>query len=306
MFKTKKVIGVIAIAVVVSVVAYAAPIHSAAYQDFKTLLKSQDEQHIQSGTMQGAFKLTDNEHLVLDVKIDAVKNASDEMSAEVALKADTLEKLFKIYSTRETAYLYDKANNDIYVKSQIGDTDEAYSDDDVLDAQSEIIFDFFMRDFANKFEYKKDDDGSKDIMFNVTSDDMPKIVNAIVTKMAQEKEYEHGETLTAQEKAELQKMMDEYPLFKELNTIIQQQDELVREIVIDNISVLLDRDLDDEFVGVTLDVTFSGQDKEGKAHRVNAVMSLATSEDENVEVSALNLDGKNVYFLPEHATIFSR
>lgn len=256
------------------------------YERFKDMLRNQEDVNMKAVT--GQVEVWDNGESLVKVDGTFVGSKDDQVgSGEVNIQSSDLQKTLKFYGQDEKMYIVD--DQDVYVKAH--DESEAYEgrmkrDHEGFDKNSEAVLDFFMGDLKDDFEAVKDDDGTVDIVFELTSEEMPALFNLMASSKEGHEmdDYEHHD------------MLKEYPLFVELESL----KDLMPELEISELTRFMIRfDMNgDNVEGVEFEVKWQGTDTDGNIHDMMIKGQMASSDEGSVETFVIT--DENVYELPEH------
>jgi hypothetical protein len=250
------------------------------------MLRNQEDVSMKAGT--GQVEIWDNGTSLVKVDGTFVGSKDDKVgSGEVNIQSTDLQKSLKFYVQDEKMYIVD--DNDVYVKSH--EASEEYEgkmkrDHEGFDKNSEAVLDFFMGDLKDDFEAVKDDDGTVDIVFELTREEMPALFNLLASNKESHDmdEYEGHE------------LLKDYPLFVELESL----KELMPELETNELTRLMIRfDMNDnQAEGIEFEVEWDGTDANGETHNMMIKGQMTASEEGTVET--FEITDENVYELPEH------
>lgn len=293
--RTLLVVAVLTAISLLAVLAYAETTQENGYDLFKNVLKADQEE--KSGTVTGSLEVIDNGETLFAVDGNITGSKEEmSMSGQTVLSLPGFEKEITFYGTEETLYVLD--GSDVYVGTHPEIDENQYSKhhgrktdgEKDFDEKSEAVMDALIGDLALEFEAVADEDGTTDLRFELEKDEVPALVNLLVSMDDEGKHSRMDED---------HDMMDlsEYPLFNELQNIKEVHPELSENIVVEYLNVYLDLD-EYDVQGVTVNLVVSGDDEDGNAHRVEVNGSFEFSDE--TTVTPIDLDGKTVYTLPEH------
>jgi hypothetical protein len=304
MKKKRIYLGIVA-AVAISVLtitAFAANSSYEGYDKFKSLIKTQkDYSEYKDGTITGKVQVIDNGETIADITGTMNGNFEDkEMNGEVVLAINDLEKTLELFKMDDMFYISDVENNDVYVKENTNE----YDHDDFrreekhsFTESQEALVDFVMNDLKDDFVLVSNEDGSKNISFELTKDEVPVGVNLLASAASSKRlDNKDGHFENSMEE-ELN--IDDYPLFKELSEAKIDHANIVENMEIDYVKITVDADENDMLQAFTVSLTVSGNDEDGEFHELTINAELEISNVNTATIAAVDLDGKNIIELPE-------
>ncbi len=268
------------------------------YEMFKTVLRSNDTEVIKAGTVTGNIEVLDNGVSVIKVEGSINGNHdSEEMSAAFELTSKTLNKNISFYGFEDMIYILDEEKNDVYVgthkDNENYEKEHFKHDNDKFDEKSEALLDFIVGDLKNEFKLTTDENGQSNIVFELEKSEMPEIVN-ILTSLKSDN-FGHDHDYDNDDKWD----MEAYPLFKELQDSNIEMTELVSNVETNYIKIALVLNNENEVEGMNALVEISGLDADSVKHTLTFKLDFEFTARESVEINTIDLDGKNVYELPE-------
>ncbi len=291
----KRNVMIVAIVVAVSMltfVAFAGTEAYIGYETFKDVMRNNDKD-MTSGSGIMTLEVIDNNETIAKVSGQFSGNQELEtMNGTINIQAGTLDKSLEIYGLDQQMYVFDTDSNDVYVSAHTEDNYEAYETyelNDEFDKNSEAILDFLVGDLKKEFKMVNDDDGTQDVAFELTKDEMPAIINLLTS-------LDHDDMDREDYKTDID--LEVYPLFKEFENASIELPELVDNVEVEYLNIILDLDENKELTGMKFEVTASGLDAEGQAHEMTVKGSIEMTE-ESVEIEMPSLENKNIIELPE-------
>jgi len=290
---------------VLAFVAFAGLSENSGYEEFKKVLKNHQQIEAENGTVTGNIEIIDNGATVLkiesDLNADFNETEDQAMSGDFRIITETLEKELSIYGLKDVMYIHDVANNDVYVGDITDDghmregREHNFKKDEEFSKQSEGIMDYFVGDLAKEFNMVKDQDGTMDIEFELTKDEMPAILNLLTTAMSEEHQGDEDTDLDTGFEADC----EAYPILKEFYDAQFEMTELVDEVEIEYLKIVLDLDSNKEIVGASFVVNVSGLDENAETHMITVKAEFNISNINNAQIGTIDLEGKNIIQLPE-------
>lgn len=304
MNKKRVYVGVVAALaiLVLTVSAFAASSSYEGYDKFKSLIQTQkDYSEYHNGTLTGKVQVIDNGETIVGISGAVNGNYEDkEMNGEVLLAINDLKKTLEVFKMDDIFYISDVENNDVYVTENTND----YDRDDFTENEKpsftesqEALVDYVMKDVKDDFVLVSNADGSKNISFELTKDEVPVGLNLLASAASSKRLDDKDEHFENSMDQELN--IDEYPLFKELSEAKFEHTNIVENMEIDYVNITLDLDENDMLKGFTLALIVSGNDEDGNFHELTINADLEISNVNTASIESLDLDGKNLIQLPE-------
>ncbi len=302
--KNKKLFSAVAITAAVSILtltAFAAKPSYAGYEEFKNLIKNHSEQNeCISGTVNGDIQIVDNGKTVISLSGALnINHESKEMSGDFVLEADNLKKSLEVYGAEDLLYLVDVENNDVYVKEKEQENNnsrEACKKNHEFSQKGEAIMDIIIGDMKKEFEVKNLSDGSKNISFELTKDEIPVALNLLVSAKGHENNDKKGCFANIEEHG---LNINEYPLFKELCEVKLEHTKLIDNKELDYVKISVNVDENKELKGFELAATVSGNDENGKLHEIQVKAQMEFLNKNAANIKTIDLEGKNIINLPD-------
>lgn len=274
-----------------AVLAFAGTKQENGYTLFKDVLKA--EQSLEtSGSVTGSFEIKDNGQTLFSLKGDFKGDMENESGqGQLTILADNFEKTLDLYGINQMFYVIDEATQTAYVGQ---DTSEDYErhghhdDFEGLDEQSEAILDLVIGDLQHEFEIVEDTDGTLDVKFELTEEEIPAIINLLLSL------DDDGEVSLEDEPYETL----EYPLFNELEAL-EVKDVDLENIQLTYLNITLDLDENKALVGTSVKIQFEGQDVDGQNHEMVIEGQISGQALETVEVNLPDLSDYTVFEIEE-------
>lgn len=294
----KRNVMIVAIVVAVSMltfVAFAGGEAYIGYETFKDVMRNNDKDMTSGSGIMNVEVIDNNETIA---KVSGQFSGSQELEAmngTINIQAGTFDKSLEIYGEDQKMYIFDTDSNDVYVGTH---TEENYEDYDMnnefdmnddFDKNSEAVLDFLVGDLKEEFIMVNDDDGTQDIAFELTKEEMPAIINLLTS-------LDHDQMDREEHKTDID--LEAYPLLKEFENANIELPELVDNVEVEYLNIVLDLDENKQMVGMRFEVSASGLDAEGKAHELTVKGSFEITE-EVVKIEMPSLENKNIIELPE-------
>jgi hypothetical protein len=299
--KNRKVmiIAIVASLSLLALVAFAGSPENMGYELFKDVMKSSAQHDVESAHVTAIVEITDNGKTVgrVEGSFDGNQN-SKEVSGDVTILTDTLDKALTIYGNQDQFYILDNKNNEVYVGKH---EDEVYKEDgehrgyDRDANKSEAVLDFIVGDLAREFELVKAEDGTTDIQFELTKGEMPAILNLIVSQKSDDRYMIHDE-----DNWDDVINVADYPLLKELEAANIDVTDLVEDVEVTHFAVIIDLDVLNQINGLSFNVEVTGLDASGEFHTITINADLAFTEIDSAQIKKIDTEGKTIYQLPEH------
>ena len=293
----KRNVMIVAVVVALSMltlVAFAGTEAYIGYETFKDVLRNQDSE-LTAGSGKVAIEVTDNNQEILKVNGTFSGDHTEEnMSGNLNIEAGSLVKSLQLFGSNNTMYIFDNDNDNVYYANHTEDDYEKYDHHkghDEFDKNSEAVLDFFMGDLKSEFNLVNDQDGSQDIEFELTKDEMPAIINLLSSL-----DHDKGDYSNEYDHSDLD--VEAYPLFKEFKEANIELPELTDEVVVEYLSLVLDLNTEKRVEGLSFEMAVSGLDADGQAHDLSVKASFELSETILLEEMP-SLDGKTLIELPE-------
>lgn len=295
----KRNLMIVAVVVAVSMltlVAFAGTEAYIGYETFKDVLRNKDSE-ITAGSGVMTIEIIDNNESIVKVNGRFSGDHTEKnMNGEVSIEAGAFVKSLQLFGTDETMYVFDTDTNDVYVGSHSEDKNydrydghNSFKGTDEFDKTSEALLDFLIGDLKSEFKLVNDDDGTRDVAFELTKDEMPAIINLLSSLDHDDRDYKNHDS---------DMDLDAYPIFKEFKAANIELPELTDDVSIDYLYLVLDLDAIQRVEGMKFEITASGLDVDGNTHEVTVKGSFKFSE-QVVTLEMPSLDGKNIIELPE-------
>ncbi|MBN2793793.1 MAG: hypothetical protein JXR88_00200 [Clostridia bacterium] len=278
-----------------AVLAFAGTQQENGYTLFKEVLKAEDTS-IESGSVQGFLKVTDNGETLFSLKGQFEGNFEEEQaSGQFTMVADGFEKTLDFYGANNLFYIIDALNETAYVgtdetmperHNMKRDMNEEFKG---LDDKSEAILDLLIGDMKHEFEIVEDTDGTLDVQFELTEEEIPALINLLLS-------LDDPEDMSFEAENSLE--YSEYPLFNELENL-EVKDVTLEDIQMTYLNITLDLDADKTMEGISVQVKFQGKDEFNVNHEVVLEGQVSNTESENVEIQVPDLTGYTIYEVNE-------
>lgn len=268
------------------------------YELFKDVLRNHETYAVESGAASGHITVSDNGQTLFDLSGHFKGSEVDRaFSGSLKLIAPSIEKHLAIYGLEDQFYLVDPENKDAYIGKQTEERSyEDYHDYDVdfdeeqFNEKAEAILDILVGDLKNEFKTLTDTDGTTDVQFELTKEEMPALINLLTSAGGDEAYHEEStQDLTA---------YMQYPLFQEIAALEFDQPEL-ENVEVDLLSVTLDLNQAKQIDGIAFVIAFTGEDAKDAVHKILIEGAFNIEQLGNVTVDMPELDGMTIYELPE-------
>lgn len=273
---------VVGIAMLVST-AYASVSETSGYDVYKTALKNMKTQ--ENMTASAAVNISDNgkEFAALNASMK-VNHEENAMSGNIAVQTGTTNQVAEIYRdnnnnnvivTKEGYYLIDKQTTENHSKRF------AAKNPEVSEAAEKVI-DALVGDTKNYFNVEDLDNGLKEVRLNLTEDQIPLILNTLVSIRAQENN--DRESFASNMELQEQIMGDIKTYLPELKT----------DVKIQNIELTAQINQENLIENQVLNITVAGKDIDGVSHTVVVSIIMNFSNFNQTAPDSIDLTGKDV------------
>ena len=293
-----------------AVTAYASTPTYKGYAAFKALAKNHED-HFESNqikdrneTINGHFVISDNDSTRIELETVIKKENANKKSAYLQIVSDNLTKELNVFAEGDQMYIYDRKDERYYAidKKAMGEDYKAFYDEENLNGEDyfdnkydemtkgqEELLDFVMGDLKDDFEVDKHSDGSETISFELTKEEVPMLINLILSAAdSHEKRTEEYEEFKL-DKA----LLEKYPILKDFVNIKDMQPEINKNIELEYIQVAITT-LENQFVDMQFDVILTGDDEVGTRHNVQIQGAFALSNIGTTYAEDLDLMDKEI------------
>lgn len=306
----KKRTGIIIVALIAAFTLLAATAYAnvpayEGYEAMKTLLqKDGNHDKPENATIEGDLKVTDNGETIF--QMDALLKSEDEDgkgSGYINFTANGESKSLEVYSDGNEVYVFDLTEGNYYVadKDEMENMDEEedtyhssrkgddYDRGDLTAAQEELL-DFVVGDLKDDFEVEYHSDGSQTIDFEMTKEEMPMLLNLIVSAMDSEgrRGYEEEDFEPSQE------LLDKYPILNDFVDMDVEHVNLVEDRELEYVDFSLTSDKDGSPTAIAFDMIATGNDEDGVYHEVQVTGSFNLTEIGTTVMDTPELEGKDL------------
>lgn len=313
--KTKVLVALGVSVLLLATVVFAGTSATPGYDAFKEMLRTADAdaanaKPFKTGSFSFNVDIVDNKQAVIALQGTGQASEVDkEMSAEITLKASSLEKQLKVYGNSEQVILLDVADQAAYVgkpsdtpHGQPGNeaweaSHEEYANHQRdFDSKSEAVLDFFVGDMKKDFEVITAADGSSDIVLDLEASEIPAIVNLMASMGSDahhsDAPYQHEDRSAAYLKG--------LPLFDTLKALETELPMLEKDITVHALRLVFDRNTENELIGLSTALQVSGVDAAGKFHELSIAATISMVPGQAAKIVPISLDGKRVYEIKEN------
>ncbi len=286
-----------------AVTAYASAPTFEGYEAFKDMAKSQDDTQVdhENATVTGQVIVKDNGETLVDLSTVLKTEDEDNGSGWVKFTANGVSKELNVYSQGSDVYIFDESQGLYYLADKEAmEANEEYDYEDFEDyghrsgnheemtsAQEELL-DFVMGDLKDDFEVTYNDDGSETITFELTKEEIPMLLNLIVSAI-------DGHDQNVDEYEEFSPdatLLTKYPILSDFMNMENDRPEIVENIELEYVKVAVTTK-DDEFAGMKFGLIVSGDDEEGLSHLVEVSAAFELSQVGTTIADAPDLTGKD-------------
>lgn len=284
---------------------FASPNAQTGYEALKDILKSNqaEQETVKNGTFAGKYSLSDNGKVMVSVSgTGAFDEASKQASGHIQIQANDLSREANFYGSDQKVYFEDLTNGLNYQmtpeKSSENESDyrghfgkEGKQDMQGMSKTGEAFMDFLMGDLKNEVEMSANGDGSKTFTLDLNQNEIPLIIQTLASEAITDKSnHDDWKDQDSNKHDAALEQMKKMPFFNGLEDIHNQVDIsklLTSNIVINNMSLQVTVDADNQLKSMTGALAVSGLDSSGTAHDV-----VLTG---NGEVSQLNTSTVKVF-----------
>lgn len=274
-----------------AVLAFAGTQQENGYTLFKDVLKAEDS-CTESGTVQGFLKVTDNGETLFSLNGQFTGDLNEEQaSGQFTIVAEGFEKTLEFYGADNLFYIIDAFNETAYVGTDASMPEKHNMKQDMneefkgLDDKSEAIMDLLIGDLKHEFEIVEDTDGTLDVQFELTEEEIPALINLLLS-------LDDTEDMTFEEENPFE--YSEYPLFNELENL-EVKDVTLEDIQMTYLNITLDLDAEKSLEGLSVQVKFQGTDEMNVKHELVLEGQVSSTATENVKVNVPDLTGYTIY-----------
>lgn len=290
--------------------AFATPNAQTGYEALKDVLRSHQAQQetIKNGTFAGTYTLSDNGKVMVAVSgTGAFDEASKKASGHIQIQANDLKREANFYGSDQTVYFEDLTNGLNYQmtheKSSENERDhrghfgkDGQHDMQGMDKTGEAFMDFLMGDLKNEVEMKVIGDGNKTFTLDLDQNEIPLIIQTLASEAITDKSnHDDWKDQDSNEHDAALAQMKKMPFFNGLEDIHNQVDIgklLTSNIVINNMSLQVTVDANNQLKGMTGALAVSGLDASGKSHVIVLTGDGKVSQLNTSTVKAFDPKGK--------------
>ena len=268
--------------------AFASMSGSSGYEIYKSALKN--TAHTKSLTGNFSMSIKDNGKSIADAETIMKSNRQEGISSHLTvIKAGEQEKIMESYRKDGTLIVRENGS-DVYNVIQ-GDPEKGNrfkhrmshdeNEDPEVSKAGELVLDALVGDLKNYVTAGEKADGGSEVTVQLSGNQIPAVANAL-TSLALRSASEDG-------KREKAHMLGSGEFSMDIN-----HPELVEDIRITNINLTADINKDNLIEKQAMDITVSGRDKDGNAHKVEISIDMDLSGFNNTTPDAVDLTGKQV------------
>lgn len=284
------------------------------YEALKALMENQKETEMTGGTLKGSLTISESGKQLVTMSTDVSGDKEQKAgSGVVSIESDSVSRLLNVYFADEQVYVFDEANQEYY---KINKADSDYSDDFSYDgydensynrgdypfdrtmtpAQEELL-DFIVGELKDDFTVEHNGDGSQTIGFELTSDEMPVLLNLMISAG----NSTHKDAFRETNREEINSELLKYPLFAQLSTMCKSVPEIVDNFKLNRIDLEFTTDADAQIKSVSFDVDIAGTDKNGNNHNLQLTGQFAVDKGDIGSITVPDLNGKTIIELDPSA-----
>lgn len=249
------------------------------YEAFKETLEEMDHEEATWG--QVTVVVTDNGENVLELKAEGVGHSEHEdFSADVSLSDGQEIKELEIYGQEDKIYIIDLLEEDYYQMLVSDEMKDGHRDHDKdnhdMTAIEEELLDYFVGDLKENFVVVEANDGSKELIFEMTGSEVPTGLNLLIKAAT-----------SAEHRTENQREdhMEKMPFMSEFD--FEGKTELTDDVQLEDVTVKFNVNEQQQFTDMMSRVVFSGKDDKGSEHEIIIQTKVTLGYD---EVSVTSID----------------
>lgn len=274
--------------------------HLEGYELLKDVM-AKDYDH-DAGSMTYDFRVTDNGDVLFEVAGDATIDSNENALITGIVGDGNITKAFEATTVDDTAIFHDVENNLYYEIDESAFEDEDYEgrhgrrgdfdkddyDSEPMSENEERLLDALVGDMKNKVVLKALDNGDRAIELALEEDDIPMVVNLMLSIAAEEDEdsYDHS---GVEEMAELKAL---FPFFEGFDLDEDGHDFIKSDVKVLGFTLSVILDENDEAKGFSSSLVVEGRDEEGNYHVLEVAGSVTVTSTEDVTVEPLTIDGE--------------
>lgn len=270
------IVSLVAAFTLLAVTAFASAPTFEGYEAFKTFTKDNEHQDMkdQGGQLTGSLTIKDNGQTVLDLDTILYGDELDEMvNGTFNIEAGGIEKEIQMFANEDMVYIYDVNKDQFYqVDPSTMEEDTDYDDESQRDfgdrpyqkemtpAQEELV-DFIFGDLKDDFELEKHSDGSETILFELTKDEMPMLLNLMFSAMDNERYDMKDDEMDFDTS-----LLEKYPLLNEFKDLHVDMPRITENMELDYIRFAMTLDTDGQPTALEFSVIVTGDDINSESH----------------------------------------
>jgi hypothetical protein len=276
------------------------------YEAFKALMENKSElkEDMKNGTLVASVTLQEEDELLLSiggtVKADGELEAG---KADIQISAGEVNRDIDVFFSEDIVYVFDEVLKEYY---SIVPTDEMkqdeYREDGYSDSKydrhhsgkmtgaQEELLDFLVGELKDDFSVVRNSDESQTISFELTTSEMPMLLNLLVSagNSVDKEDFEDTTERLTNEALAI------YPLFAELSAIDAGVPVIEKNFKLNLVKFSLTVDRNQDFKDLTFSANVSGEDSNGvnRTQQVDARFEL--SDVGSTALEAPVLEGKTI------------
>ncbi len=287
-----------------AVTAYASAPTFEGYEAFKDMAKSRDDGKVshENASVTGQVFVKDNGETLVDISTVLKNEDEAHGSGWLRFKANGVTKELSVYKTDKDIYIFDELEELYYVADkeameanrsyeyegydEYGQGRDKYEE---MTSTQEDLLDFIMGDLKDDFDITYHDDGSETITFELTKEEIPMLLNLIVSAIdGHDKNVKDYDEFSPDPT-----LLTKYPILSDFMSMENNTPEIVDNIEVDYIKVEVTRK-DDTITGMKFGLKISGDDKEGASHLIEVNAAFEVSQLASTVADKPDLMGKEL------------
>lgn len=280
--------------------ALAAGNHLEGYELLKDVMAKDHE--YEAGSMTYDFTVTDNGDVLFEIAGDATVDSNENALITGIVGDGNITKAFEASVVEDMAIFHDVENNLYYEIDQEAFEDEDYEgrngrhdkydredyDHEPMSENEERLLDALVGDMKNKVVLKTLDNGDRAIELALEEDDIPMVVNLMLSIAAEEEVRDEDHT-GLEEMTELKAL---FPFFEGFDLDEDGHDFIKSDVKVLGFTLSVILDENDEAKGFSTSLVVEGRDEEGAYHVLEVAGSVSVTSTEDITVGPLTVDGE--------------
>ncbi|MEW9701225.1 hypothetical protein [Paenibacillus sp. SI8] len=273
---------------------FSAMASTSGYDAYKSALKN--TKAVQNVAVQASASLQDNgNNLVSANGVFKVNVAGKTASGNANVTVNGTQQSLSVYK-QEGQTVMKSASSDVYYVKQEGkekNKKEKTTEDGQLSAQVETVIDALVGNLKDYVAVDNKSDGSKDISIQLDNAQIPTVINAIAP-IAIKEATKHKDDREQKDDNKPEPQLFQKDLLKDAAPQLSQ------DIKIENVVIKATVDASNFIQHQEADLTVSGKDDSGTAHKVTLHLQADMSGYNSTTPDTIDLTGKTVQTLQKH------